>query len=299
MLPEFDLLTPQTLPEALDMLAAGAPKVVPLAGGTNLIVDMRSGRHRPSALMDIAGLELRSVRREDGHLVMGSGVTIAQVLEDPLIAQYATALRESAAVFANPLVRNRATVGGNLVDGSPAANTAPPLLVLDAEVELMSQEGTRRVPLDDFLVGVRQTLRQSEELLTAIRWPVPSPRSAAAFYKIGLRKSDAIAVVSVAVMIAYDERGHCERSRIALGSVSPRVIRIYAAEEMLRGQPLTDKAIAEAARLSAKATSPIDDIRGSAAYRRRVTEVLVRRLLTEVTRNQVFRKKPGFLTGGI
>jgi len=288
MLPEFDLLTPQTLPEALDILAAGAPKVVPLAGGTNLIVDMRGGRHRPGALMDIAGLELRSVQREDGHLVMGSGVTIAQALEDPLIAQYAPVLRESAAVFANPLVRNRATVGGNLVDGSPAANTAPPLLVLDAEVELMSQESTRRVPLDDFLVGVRQTLRQPEELLTAIRWPVPQPRSAAAFYKIGLRKSDAIAVVSVAVMIAYDERGHCERARIALGSVAPRVIRIYAAEEMLYGQPLTDKAIAEAARLSAKATSPIDDIRSSAAYRRRVTEVLVRRLLTKVA------QKPGF-----
>jgi len=288
MLPEFDLLTPQTLPEALDILAAGAPKVVPLAGGTNLIVDMRGGRYRPGALMDIAGLELRSVQREDGHLVMGSGVTIAQALEDPLIAQYAPVLRESAAVFANPLVRNRATVGGNLVDGSPAANTAPPLLVLDAEVELMSQESTRRVPLDDFLVGVRQTLRQPEELLTAIRWPVPQPRSAAAFYKIGLRKSDAIAVVSVAVMIAYDERGHCERARIALGSVAPRVIRIYAAEEMLYGQPLTDKAIAEAARLSAKATSPIDDIRSSAAYRRRVTEVLVRRLLTKVA------QKPGF-----
>jgi len=288
MLPEFDLLTPQTLPEALDILAAGAPKVVPLAGGTNLIVDMRGGRYRPGALMDIAGLELRSVQREDGHLVMGSGVTIAQALEDPLIAQYAPVLRESAAVFANPLVRNRATVGGNLVDGSPAANTAPPLLVLDAEVELMSQESTRRVPLDDFLVGVRQTLRQPEELLTAIRWPVPQPRSAAAFYKIGLRKSDAIAVVSVAVMIAYDERGHCERARIALGSVAPRVIRIYAAEEMLYGQPLTDKAIAEAARLSAKVTSPIDDIRSSAAYRRRVTEVLVRRLLTKVA------QKPGF-----
>ncbi len=282
MLPEFRLLMPQTLSEALDMLAAGAPKVVPLAGGTNLIVDLRGGRHRPSVLMNIAGLdELRGIRREDGHLVVGGGVTIAELLDNPLIAQYAPVLREAAAVFANPLIRNRATIGGNLVDGSPAANTAPPLLVLDAEVELASKAGTRRVPLDDFLVGVRQTLRQPEELLTAVRWPVPPPHSAAAFYKVGLRKSDAISVAGVAVMVACDEDGRCEQARIALGAVAPRVIRARAAEEMLCRQPLTDETIAEAARLSAEATRCIDDIRGSAAYRKRVVEVLVRRLLDE------------------
>jgi len=289
MLPEFNLLMPQTLPEALEMLAEGAPEVVPLAGGTNLIVDMRSGRHRPSVLMSIAGLgELRSIRREDGHLTVGGGVTIAQVLEDPLIAQYAPVLREAAVVFANPLVRNQATIGGNLVDGSPAANMPLPLLVLDAEVELASKAGTRRIPLDDFLVGVRQTLRQPEELLTAVRWPVPPPRSAGAFYKVGLRKSDAIAVVSVAVMVACGEDGRCGRARIALGSVAPRVIHARAAEGVLSGQPLTDEVIAEAAHLSAEATRCIGDIRGSAGYRRRVVEVLVRRLLTEVARNQVF-----------
>jgi len=283
MLPEFRLLMPKTLPEALDMLAEGTPEVAPLAGGTNLIVDLRGGRRRPSVLVNVAGLdELRGVRREDGHIVMGGGVTIAQVLEDPLIAQHAAVLREAAAVFANPLVRNRATVGGNLVDGSPAANMPPPLLVLDAEVELMSKVGTRRVGLDDFLVGVRQTLRRPDELLTAIRWPLPPPRSAGAFYKIGLRKSDAIAVVSVAVMVACDENGHCEQARVALGSVAPRVIRARAAESVLSGQTLTPEIIAEAARLSAEAAHPIDDIRGSAEYRKRVTEVLVRRLLTEV-----------------
>jgi len=287
MLPEFELLTPQTLPEALEMLAEGAPDTVPLAGGTNLIVDMRSGRHRPGVLVNVAGLdELRFIRREDGHLVMGGGVTIAQVLEDPLIAQYAPVLREAAEVFANPLVRNRATVGGNLVDGSPAANTAPPLLVLDAEVELASKAGTRHVPLDDFLVGVRRTLCRPDELLTAIRWPVPPPGSASAFYKVGLRKSDAISVVSVAVMVACDESGHCEQARFALGSVAPRVIRARAAEEALRGQTLTPGTIAEAARLAAEATRCIDDIRGSAGYRQRVTEVLVRRLLTEVGRRE-------------
>jgi CO/xanthine dehydrogenase FAD-binding subunit len=265
------------------MLGESAPDAAPLAGGTNLIVDLRDRRRCPSVLVNVAGLtELCGVRREDGHLVMGGGVTIAQVLEDQLIAAYTPVLREAAAVFANPLIRSRATVGGNLVYGSPAANMTPPLIVLDAEVELASQSGTRRMPLEDFLVGVRQTQRRPEELLTAIRWPVPPARSAAAFYKLGLRKADAIAVVSVAVSVVYGESSTCEQVRIALGSVAPRVLRARRAEDVLRGHPLTEEIIAEAARLCAEATCCIDDVRGSAAYRQRVTEVLVRRLLSRV-----------------
>lgn len=283
MLPEFDLLMPQTLPEALDLLAEGAPDITPLAGGTNLLVDIRGGRHRPSVLMNIAGLdELRGIRQEDGHLVVGGGVTIAELLDDPQIAQHASVLREAAAVFAHPLVRNRATVGGNLVDASPAADTAPPLLVLDAMVELVSKKGARRVPLEEFMVGVRETLCQPQELLAAVRWPVPPPHSAGAFHKLGLRKAAAISVLSAAVMVEGDESGCCRQARIALGAVAPRPIRARDAEDLLRGQPLTSETIAEAARLSAEATCPIDDIRGSAAYRRRAVEVLVRRLLTKV-----------------
>ena len=283
MLPEFELLTPETLMEALEMLAENAPDVAPLAGGTNLIVDLRGGRRHPGVLVNVAGLdELRGIRQEDGHLVVGGGVTIAELLDDPLVAKYAPVLREAAAVFANPLVRNRATVGGNLVDASPAADMAPPLLVLNAEVELVSEGGTRRVPLEKFFINVRKTLCQPQELLAAVRWPVSSPRSAGAFRKLGLRKADAISVLSAAVMVEHDGSGRCRQARIALGAVAPTPVRAHAAEEVLCGQPLTPEAIAEAARLAAEATRPIDDIRGSAAYRRRVAEVLVRRLLGEV-----------------
>ncbi len=178
MLPEFDLLRPRSLPEALEMLAES--DVMPIAGGTNVVVDLRAGKHRPRALVDIGRLDgLRGIRHEDGmpgnsghgYLVVGGGTTISDLLDDPLIARYASALREAAQVFANPLIRNRATVGGNLVDASPAADTAPPLLVLDAEVELSGQGGTRCVPLADFLVGVRVTVRRPDELLTAVRCP--------------------------------------------------------------------------------------------------------------------------------
>jgi len=290
MLPEFDLLTPHTLPEALEMLAKAAPDVAPLAGGTNLIVDLRGGGlkpskslQRPGVLVNVAGLdELRTIRRENGHVVVGGGVTIAELLEASLIAECDPVLKQATAVFANPLVRNRATVGGNLADGSPAADTAPPLLVLGAEVELKSREGTRRVGLDEFFVHVRQTVRRQDELLTAIRWPVPAPGSVGAFRKLALRKADAISVVSAAVMVEPGEDGRCGQARIALGAVAPTPIRARAAEEALRGQKLTPETIGQAARLAAEAVSPIDDVRGSADYRRRVVEVLVRRLLDDV-----------------
>ena len=283
MLPEFDLLMPKTLPEALEMLSQGAPEVTPLAGGTGLLVDMRGGLRRPRALVDLSGLdELRAVHRENGHVVAGAGVTIAELLEHPLIAEQAPVLQQGAAVFANPLVRNRATLGGNLAYASPAADTAPPLLVLGAEVELVRRGESRRVPLEDFITGVRQTACCQDELLAAIRWPVPSPRAAGAFRKLALRKADAIAVVSAAVMVERDDDGRCAQARIALGAVAPTPIRARAAEDLLRGQPLTPETIAEAARLAAGATCCMDDVRASAAYRQRVADALVRRLLAEV-----------------
>lgn len=286
MLPEFDLLIPQTLPEALEMLATRAPDVAPLAGGTNLIVSLRGGGFNPGCLVNIASLEeLRGIRREHGDLVVGGGMTIAELLDDPLIAQYASVLREAAAVLAGPLVRNRATVGGNLADASPAADMAPPLLVLGAEVELASKEGTRRVPMEEFFVHVRKTVRQPQELLVSVRWPVPTPRIRCAFRKLALRKADAISVINAAVMVDPGENGRCKQVRIALGAVAPTPIRARAAEDMLCGQELTAEVIAEAAHLATEATRCIDDIRGSAAYRKRVVEVLVRRLLTEVGGN--------------
>ena len=279
MLPEFDLLTPQTLPEALEMLASGAPDVQPLAGGTNLIVDMRSGYSSPAVVVNIAKLEeLRSIRQENGHLIVGSGVTVAELLESSLIARLAPIMREAAAAFANPLIRNRATVGGNLVNAAPCADTAPPLLALDAEVVLKSQEGVRRLPLEEFLVDAFRTARRPQELLTAVRWPVSPPHSAGAFRKMGLRKVTCMAKVDVAVVVESDGNGCCQEARIALGAVAPRNFRVHAAEDLLRGRPLTAGRIAEAARVTAEAARP----RVGSEYKRQVVKALTRRLLTNV-----------------
>lgn len=281
-MPEFDLLIPETLAEALEMLARYGSEAAPIAGGTNVVVGMREGRFRQKILVDVSRLaELRGIRQTDGYVEVGGGVTIAELLDEPLIARSGGLLREAAQEFANPLVRNRATVAGNLVDASPAADTAPPLLALGAEVELEGLEGQRTIPLDRFLIGPNETARRPDELLLAVRWPAPSPDSAAAYQKLALRKGTACSVISAAVMVEWGGTGRqCRQARIALGAVAARPLRAYAAEKMLRGRGLSESAIVEAGRLAAEAVDPIDDVRGSAAYRRRMAELLVKRLLS-------------------
>jgi carbon-monoxide dehydrogenase medium subunit len=283
MLPEFDLLRPQTLSEALAMLAGQDPDLVPLAGGTNLIIELRDGNRSPKKLVDVGRLrELRGIHRDNGHLVVGGGTTITELLSHPLIAEHGRPLRQAAALLGNPLVRNRATVAGNLANASPAADTAPPLLALGAEVELKSMNGTRYVRLDELMVGVNKTLIRPDELLASLRWLVPPARSAAGFYKIGLRKADACSVINAAVMVVWDENRRCRESRIAIGAAAPRPVRAPEAESALKGRPLEARVIEEAAHVAVQATEPIDDIRGTAAYRRRMAEVIVRRLLTQI-----------------
>jgi carbon-monoxide dehydrogenase medium subunit len=282
MLPEFDLWTLQTLPEALAQLSSAGSEAILLAGGTNVIPDLRSGRHTPKIVLDVSRLsELHGIRREDGHVVAGGGVTISELLASPLVSEHARTLQQAARLFANPLIRNRATVAGNLVDASPAADTAPALLALDAEVDLQSQAGCRSVPLQEFFTGVRKTVRRPDELLVSVRWPVAKTRTAYGYYKLGLRQADAISVVSVAIRLEADASGRCQEARIALGSVAPRPLRALAAEDSLRGQAFTEAAFARAGKLAAEAASPIADLRASADYRRRMVGVLVQRLLKQ------------------
>lgn len=290
MLPEFELVMPHSLDEALHILAADSPEVLPIAGGTNLTVDMRSERHKPKVLVNIGNLpELKGVRRENGRVCVAGGVTIAELLKDELIADTAAVLTSACAVFANPLIRNRATVGGNLVDGSPAADMAPPLLALDAEIELTSQVGKRFMPLDDFFIHVRKTARQSNEVVTAVRWAVPTPGTGCSFYKLGLRKADAISVVSVAVVLEV-AAGVCRKARVALGSVAPRPLRAKDAEQLITGKAPSRKLFEEAAVLAAEAIMPITDLRASADYRRRTTAALTRRMLEKAAEQAGWRE---------
>ena len=283
MLTEFDLVMPETLDQALNMLSEKAPEISAIAGGTNLIVDMRANKHIKPFILNIENLpELKGIVVKNGYIQIGGCTKIAELIKNPLIPQYAPVLTAAAKLFANPLIRNRATIGGNLADASPAADTAPPLLVLGAEVELTSKGGSRFIPLADFFLHVRKTLLKPEEIITSVRFPIPAPGSKFSYYKLGLRKADAISVISAAVMMELDSFSQCSGIRIALGSVAPRPMRVFEAENLLLGKKPDEELIQKAAQMAFEASSPISDLRATAGYRRKMVKVLVARLLREV-----------------
>ena len=276
----FDMLTPASLQEALGMLEKDGEHITPVAGGTNLIVDCQSGRHQPAVVMNVHNLsELSFIEEQDGSIQVGGGTTIRAIEQSELIKQTSNALYKASIQFANPLIRNRATLAGNLCDGSPASDMAVPLLALGAEVQLTSKTGSRWMPLDSFFVHVRKTQRKAEELLTTVSWSIPAQNSANAFYKLGLRKADAISVVSLAVYVAMGSNGRISEVRIALGSVAPTPLRAYEAEALLKDKEPDESLFAQAAKSAAMACSPISDVRATAEYRREMVEVLVKRLL--------------------
>jgi len=280
-LPAFDLVQPASLDEALEALGAGAESK-PISGGTSLLVNLRDERETAEQLVDLTRVaELRGIEDRGHELKIGAGNLIADLMACPLVEPNVPILVEAAKTFASPLVRNRATVGGNLVDASPAADTAPPLLALGAVVDLTSAQGTRTLPLEEFFVGVRKTAIRPDEIMTAVRIPAAREGTLTAYHKLGLRKADAISVISVAVCVTVAD-GICHEARIALGAVAPTPFVAKEASEALSGSALTSETIASAAALAAKACRPIDDVRASAEYRRRTVETLVRRVLTEI-----------------
>ncbi len=278
MLPAFSLERPSTLEQALEILAA-MPSALPLAGGTNLIVDARSGKLTPETVIDIGHLdELRGLEVVGNEIVIGAAVTVAELLSSSVIEQNASVLFAACKTFANTLIRNRATIGGNLVNNAPCADTAPALLVLNAEVELTSVVGTRRVPLDEFLLEPFKTKRQDNEILTAVRFPIPPETAIGRFQKMGLRKVSCMAKVDVALLLGFDNAGTCINARLALGAACPVSMRAGVAENVLIGHALDGGLAAVAAKRAAEAAVP----RPGSEYKQQVVAGLVRRLLVEI-----------------
>ena len=277
-LPTFELLKPKTLEEALELMAA-EPGAFPVAGGTNLIVDARAGKLTPETVIDIGQLdELRGIEVTKTEIIIGAATTIAELLQSSVVQEYASVLHSACRTFANTLIRNRATIGGNLVNNAPCADTAPALLVLDAEVELASVVGTRRVPLDEFLLEPFKTERQANEILTAVRLPIPRKSAIGRFQKMGLRKISCMAKVDVALLLDFDSSGVCTAACMALAAASPVAFRARKAEEVLVGQKLTAETIQAAASLAERAAVP----RTGSEYKQQVVAGLVRRLLVEI-----------------
>lgn len=284
----FDYIIPKDHAEASALLAAGNGAVRPLQGGTDLLIRARGGFIRPRQVVDLKHLPgMREIgRRADGWLVIGAACTMNQIAGHPLIRQHYDLLVQACNSVASYQLRNRATLGGNICNASPAADSAPALYCLDAVAELYGPAGTRRIPIADFFVGPGRTALQRGEFLTAIHLP-PAPANArGVFNKLGRTKVGDISVVSVAVWAAWglgigDFRPPTPQSpipavRIALGAVGPTPLRAPVAEAALAGD-VSPAGVRRAARLAAEAAQPIDDIRASAAYRRAMVEVLARR----------------------
>jgi carbon-monoxide dehydrogenase medium subunit len=278
----FELIQPSSLPQALEQLAQKSLATSPLAGGTDMVVDIRARRAAPDVLVSLQELdELRGITRSNGSLRIGASTTIAEFLKHPELMSH-QALPQAAFVFASPMVRNLATIAGNIGSASPAGDMLPPLLALDAQIHLANVHETRVIPLSDFFLGPRETARRADELITALTIPVSrrESRNSSAFYKLGLRRADAISLVSVAVWLERD--GEKIRDlRIALGAVAPRPLCATRAEAILRGATPSETNLREAARIAATECSPIDDLRASAQYRRRMVEIYVRRMLEQ------------------
>ncbi len=282
MYADFDLVLPGSLSELLDVLAdtKDVERMI-LAGGTVTLVDIRSRKEQPALVVGLDRVaELYGIRGEGQTIAIGARTTVSDILSSRLIAETAPSLLEASRLFAGQMVRNVATIGGNIACGSPAADLVPPLLSLDAEVELASRSGTRRVKLSDYYIAYKKDARRPDEIVARVLLPAPPSNSINAFYKLARRKGDAITITSVAVTVAAKD-GACSVVRIALGSVAPIPMRAKKAEAMLAGKKLSPAILDEAAEHAMLECSPIDDVRATSGYRRKMVKVLTRRLLTQ------------------
>jgi carbon-monoxide dehydrogenase medium subunit len=276
--------TPATLDEAIGLLADHAGRARIVAGGTDIILEIERGiRPGIDTLIDISripGLDHITLDSQD-QIHLGPLVTHNHCAGSALLRKRAFALSRACWEVGAPQIRNRGTVAGNLVTASPANDSISPLVALDAELTLRSPNGERKFALIDFYKGVRTTVLEDDELVVDISFPVPTESVRSNFVKIGLRRAQAISVVNVAVVVEVSNKV-ISRASIALGAVAPMIIRAPEAERFLTGKLLDEDSISAASSLAAESASPIDDLRGSAAYRREMIRVATARALQSI-----------------
>jgi len=270
---------PRSLEEALEILASRAEEVRPLAGGTDILVKAKDGSENRAALFDLTAVpEIRGIQEQDGQVWIGAAATHTEMMRSPLVASAAPALPAACAVIGGPQIRNRGTLGGNLANASPAADTVPPLFVADAIVEVASVSGRRDVPITEFFPGPRQSVLARDELILGVRVPKRAGVRGA-FLRLGQRQAQAISKVSVALAIIFRD-GRPDWVRVALSAITPTVVRARETEKALMagGWDALQKA-KDAVRAEAR---PIDDLRSTAEYRREMAAVLLERAVRRV-----------------
>jgi carbon-monoxide dehydrogenase medium subunit len=279
--PSFRLHQPRSLEEALDALSRHRASVKLLAGGTDLVPKLRAGVLEVRDLVSLArvpGLG-RITYEEDDGLVIGAGARVAEVAAHPEVQRHYPALAHACSVMATTQIRNMATVAGNLANSAPSADTAAPLLAYDAALVVVERGGRRHVKLTDFFQGPGLNLLEPAEIIEAIRVPSPPRRTGSDYQRLSARSKVDIAAVGVAGFLSLDLEGVIIRARLALGAVAPTPVRCLEAEKLLDGQRPGPELLARAAAACVRASRPLDDVRASAAYRRRMVQVLAQRVV--------------------
>jgi CO/xanthine dehydrogenase FAD-binding subunit len=282
-LPRFDYIVPKTLEEALKFLNERKGSVKLLAGGTDLVPQLKKRELKtPEYVIDLKGIPgLDSISYDAEGLYIGPLATISSIAQSPAVQEHYPVLVQAALGMASPQVRNRGTFAGNICNAVPSADSAPSLLALNATVTIRSFTGERTIPIDQFFTGPRKTMLEADEMLVGITVPKPLPASRGVYLKLSPRHSMDLAIVGVAA-VGIVENGVCKDIRIALGAVAPTPIRAPMSEAILRGKPITSALINEAAKNAITQCSPIDDHRASQEYRCDMVYVLTKRALNQI-----------------
>ncbi len=273
----FDYQAPTTVEQAIALLSADAR---PLAGGTDLLVKIRYGRIAPDCLIDIKHIpELTRISVDEAGLTLGAAVTCADLVAHPTVCEQYPGLVDAVSIIGGAAIQNRATIGGNLCNAAPSADSIPALIVYSTSCTIAGPAGRRVLSADAFCTGPGQTILGPDELLVSLHLPPPAPRSAAAYRRFTPRHEMDIAVAGVGTWLALDQDGKIADARIALSAVAPVPLPVPQAAQVLIGRVPDQEALAAAAQTAQKAARPINDVRGGAAQRTHLIGVLVQRTL--------------------
>jgi len=278
-----EYLSPASIQEALGILQSYQGQAQIIAGGTDLIPELKKQTRRVRCLVDISGVEeLKKIGLDGDDIKIGAGVTHTEIASSKLIIDKFPALAKAASEVGSPQIRNIGTIGGNICSARPAADTIGPLIGYGAEVKIASDQGENWLALEELFTGPGETILKPGEILTEILIKPPIPETHSSYTKFGPRKALAVAIVSVTSVITLDPgSGKCKEARIVLGAVAPTLIRCLESEEVLVNKKITEDLAAQAGSLAAQSCQPISDIRGSAEYRREMVKILVRRALEQ------------------
>lgn len=280
---ELQYSSPTSVDEAIELLAETNQDPRILAGGTDLLIQLRAGARHSRHLVDVKRIPEMNVLHADARtgLRLGGAVPCALLSEHPAAGDLYPGLVEAAALIGSTQIQSRATVAGNLCNGSPAADTTPALLALDATCTVAGPSGRRELPASEIVTAPGRTVLAPGELVVEIRVPPPARGSADAYQRLIPRTEMDIAIVGVGASVTIDESGSCTAARIALGAVGPRAFVATDASASLVGGPIDDASIGRAGELASQAAQPISDKRGTAEYRREITGVLTRRVVAQ------------------